>query len=517
MRIDAPPRLPGEPPLASARATGLLSIFALGVFVFALRAWLIRFAGSVLPIWDQWDDEAFALYPPWRDGTLAWTQLFALHNEHRIVLTRLADLALFAANAGWNPWAQLLLNAALHAITAAAIAALFWPALERRARVLFACVIAALFASTAGWQNALWGFQSQVYFANALTVAAIAGLCGSAVLDRRWWLGVAAALLALFSDAGGVLASAAVLATLLFALAFNRTALRRSIIAAAILVGLIALGLTLTTSPPEHAALRAHTVARFWSVFTHCLAWPLVNYGWAAAILQLPLACLVADHIRRRELLGPAARCALALGVFAVLHAIAVAYSRGGGLPELRPLSRYQDSLLLGAAAQGFAAFELSRRLGQFGRLLAIAWFATLAAGLILLTETNLTLNLRYKRAQDAANLASIQRYVANGDAAAFLADPNIRALHPDPRVVLRALDDPRVRAVLPRALFASATELADAPPLVVRHAPIFALFAGALLALALALHLRDSDRPDPSAPAPPRPREREPLPRLER
>ena len=70
---------------------------ALAAVVFFSRAWLIREWGSPLPFWDQWDAEAIGLYWPWLNGTIHWQDLFRAHNEHRIFLTRAADLALFVA------------------------------------------------------------------------------------------------------------------------------------------------------------------------------------------------------------------------------------------------------------------------------------------------------------------------------------------------------------------------------------------------------------------------------------
>jgi hypothetical protein len=171
----------------SAGRTGIC--FSVAAVVFFSRAWLVRAWGSPLPFWDQWDAEAIGLYLPWLNGTLRWQDLFRAHNEHRIVFTRAADLVLFVAYGGWNPWAQMLLNATLHALTAAVLAAIFWPAIPPRSRVLFVGGLALLFIATCGWQNALYGFQSQVYFANFLSVCAIAGLCIGKPLGAKWWLG----------------------------------------------------------------------------------------------------------------------------------------------------------------------------------------------------------------------------------------------------------------------------------------------------------------------------------------
>jgi len=191
-------------PETASRAPEKWTVFiALGALVFFSRAWLIRAWGSPLPFWDQWDAEAIGLYGPWINGTLHWTDLFKAHNEHRIVLTRLADLALFTAYRGWNPWAQVLLNAQVHATTALILIAIFWAGLVPRRRAILVMGTAILFTSACGWQNALYGFQSQVYFADLLDVIAIAGLCGTAPFCRCWWIGLVSAGLAFFSNAGG--------------------------------------------------------------------------------------------------------------------------------------------------------------------------------------------------------------------------------------------------------------------------------------------------------------------------
>jgi hypothetical protein len=65
---------------------------------------MVREWGSVLPFYDQWGAEGLALYRPWLTKTFDWTFLFAAHNEHRIALTRLTDLALFAATGKWLTW-----------------------------------------------------------------------------------------------------------------------------------------------------------------------------------------------------------------------------------------------------------------------------------------------------------------------------------------------------------------------------------------------------------------------------
>jgi hypothetical protein len=57
--------------------------------------------GDDLPLDDQWNSEGAWMYPRVLDGTFNVHELFAPHNEHRIVWTHLLNLALFKMNGQW--------------------------------------------------------------------------------------------------------------------------------------------------------------------------------------------------------------------------------------------------------------------------------------------------------------------------------------------------------------------------------------------------------------------------------
>ena len=463
---------------------------ALASLVFFSRAWLIRAGGSSMPFWDQWDAEALNLYLPWLNGDLHWASLFQAHNEHRILFTRLADLALFVAYGRWDTRAEMLFNAVLHAATAAALAAIFWSAHPPRARMVFILGLALLFTATCGWQNALWGFQSPVYFTDLLVIGTIAGLCGSTAQSKNWWLGLMAACLALVASGGGMLASAAALIT---GLAETRRTsdFARNWPAFVMMSAVLILGLTLTPPTPWHVPLHAKNVSQFFAVFTHCLAWPWVNDGVFCYAMQLPLAALMFIRWRKREPLDSAERCALALGLFSALHAAAIAYSRGGGLLDARPLSRYQDPLLLGITAQLFAVARLGVIGARATRIALLLWGGIALAGLIGLTETNLTLHLPYKRSQDRASLAMTREYIATGDASVFTRNANFSGPHPNPKVVQRVLDEPKLRAILPAELLSAEAPPRTASLWLIQFSPILTLVAGTALLAALIYSLR--------------------------
>lgn len=474
---------PESSPAPIGSNSGRTTAAALFAGVLGARLWLVRSAGSPVPYWDQWDAEALGLYRPWLTGTLDWAGLFAPHNEHRIGLTRLADLLLFSAAGAWNPWTQLILNALLHAACAVGLLLAVRSANELAARPLAAIPLAVLFAVPAGWQNALWGFQSQVCFGDLLTVLALAGLAGAPLRSFRWWAGWCCALLALFTNAGGLLTATAALPAV--ALAKDRGTNWRAVLAPLLAVAaVVAAGAALHTNVPAHAALRAADAAQFLAVLLRSLAWPWVETPWAAFLMQAPALCLLGKRIRDRSLPDATDRVLLALVLWAALHAAVTAWSRGAGLPDGRPLSRYQDPLVLGTAAQLLILLRLAAA-GRSARIAALLWSGCLLAGLLTLTTHVLTVNLPFKRRQDAVGLAQIRAYLDTRDPATLSQGAGPAPLHPDPAVVRRVLDDPVLASTLPRAF----SDPSARPPLFVILGPW--LLIPALVGLLLAARPR--------------------------
>jgi hypothetical protein len=464
------------------RGSRIAACVALAALVFATRAWLIRGWGSPIPFWDEWGDAE--LYRAWLTDAMRWPELWAAHNEHRIFLTRFSNLVLFALSGEWNPWSQLLLNAVLHALAAAAVVGNFWPELESKTRPLFLLGAGLLFTATAGWQNALWGFQSQVYFSNLLAVVAFVSLSRGAAWESRWWVGVTALLLALFSNGGGLLAAVAALV-----LAWPRSHALRPIAGWLVIAGIVAIGLMLRGANAQHAPMQAKTFTQFFAVFGRSLGWPHVESGWFWLALHFPMAALAWQRWHRRQPWTAAERCASALVLFALLHAAAIAFMRGAGLPDSRPLSRYQDPLILGIAGQLFAVLRFATLQGRSGRILGLGWSALVAGGLLQLTTTNLSLHLPFKRAEDAAALSHIHAYLETGDVSVLRPVRPFVAPHPNPEAVRRVLDDPLLQPVLP-AVF---REPDARPPRMIVFAPWLtaAALAGFLFVLGIEIRRR--------------------------
>ena len=143
--------------LLACMALGLVG--GMGLFALIVGAkWSVfeRF-GSPMPDWDQWDAEAVELLIPWYESDHFLSHLFHPHNEHRVVITKLQNLALCLANGQWDSRLEASTNALLHA----AIGTALWLFVRRRLAAAWHAplfvVLLALFALPFAWQNVLGG------------------------------------------------------------------------------------------------------------------------------------------------------------------------------------------------------------------------------------------------------------------------------------------------------------------------------------------------------------------------
>ncbi len=154
--------------------------------------------GVDVPYWDQWE-----LVPPLQDllgGRLTWAELFAQHNEHRILFPRLLMLGL-ARLTRWDirteMWASVVLLGAIALTLAREARRALGPA-SPWLLVPLPWLIFSLRQS----ENLLWGWQLQV------PMAALGVVVALAALERgggRWlWVGILGGVLASFSFAAGL-------------------------------------------------------------------------------------------------------------------------------------------------------------------------------------------------------------------------------------------------------------------------------------------------------------------------
>lgn len=418
--------------------------------VAASQLGLVAATGTDIPFQDQWDAEGRGLYPAMRGGSLTAADLFRPHNEHRIFWTQLLNLTLFRLNGQWDPLVQLAVGALLHAAAAAVLAALFVRGRGTGTGWLLATVVVLFNLPLAGWHNALWGFQTQVYFALLFSVLAFALLEQPMIPSWRTaagWLAVGSAMLAM---GPGLLVPAVLAGGLALRWSEGRGRGRE----AWPLAVLWAVAGWLIQTVPEHAALRAGTMKQFFTALGRLLAWPHSGQPWAALVLNVPLAAVVGGRLlKRRPAVGGEDFVVLLAG-WALGVALAAAWSRGGGTEFAAGVpSRYVDLVLLLPLANMWCAVVLAREAAPSIRLVAVAWGVFLLVGWLGLSAEVLR-GVILPRARDReAPVRLMQEFQRTGEAAVFTGQPRLLVPHPNLDSVRGVLQDSRMRGALPPSL----------------------------------------------------------------
>lgn len=399
------------------------AVLAAGVFLVIVGSrWaLIGRYGIDLPEWDQWDAEGLHLLLPWLQNRPILPELFAPHNEHYIVLTKLLNLGVTLANGQWDQRVQCVVNAILPATLALAL--LVWTRrfLGATGHIASAFLLALLWSLPLGWENALGGFQSQQFFLIGLSLACIVRLPFSTPWSPRWWLGLAAGALALLSMASGLLAPVVVLTLLTTMLGTRAISFRRawpSLLGAA---SLATLGWLARHEVVGHASLKAASLHEFVLATARSLQWPVPGAPWFAFLVWAPWIALTIRllRVRTKNLWQNEGWGLAGLGGWVILQAAAIAYGRGAG--GAAPAVRYVDNLILGSLVQLLALMWLARQSAFKARHrgilvgFSVLWLAGFSYGLCTAARQALWSQLPQLAASRHAAILRTRAYLATG------------------------------------------------------------------------------------------------------
>src|SRR5712671_2742342 len=186
-----------------------VSLAALFLAVLGAKLWVIQLYGSPLLLWDQWY-EAGQFFKPWVEGHLTLNDFFAPYCEHRILFTRLLDWGITLLNGRLEPLLQMTVNAFIYTAYVCGLAYCLWDFLCRKNGWFINFLLVPFFALPYAGENTIWAFNSQAYFLALFSIPTLAGLGFSKPGGRHWWIGLAAAVMGLFTMASGLLAPLAV-------------------------------------------------------------------------------------------------------------------------------------------------------------------------------------------------------------------------------------------------------------------------------------------------------------------
>jgi hypothetical protein len=333
--LDRPARLVLAP--AVIAALGILPLLAL----------VLRRAVDV-PYWDEWG-WAYLIYAA-HTNTLGWSQLWAIHNEHRMLVPNLLVVGLDALR-GWSVVREQVVSLLLLAVTQF----LIWTLIRRTvpaARVGVTFLVATiLLLGLSQWENLSWGFQMAWFLCDLGLVVAVWALSRPHRTVRDVAIAVLAATVASLSSSQGLVVWASGLVAIVLA--------ARRVLPTAVGWLLAALLVVLVVHPgsPQDAAVGhvgfAHVglLARYAVVY---LGAPLAaSFGVDASMQAGIVWCLWLGALAAAALRGPLAlrvRLApwLAIATYPLLCALVTASGRAAfGLAQAEA-SRYTSIAALG-------------------------------------------------------------------------------------------------------------------------------------------------------------------------
>ena len=454
--------LVGEPKLAAT-----LGVLGCASLVLGAKFWLIGANGSITPFWDQWDGEAAALYRPYLSGELSWLDLFDAHNEHRIFFTRALALLLLEFSGQWDTLLQMLVNAIVHVASIALLLIALGRVVPAAAQLGLCLFTGVLFAIPFGWENTLGGFQSPFYFLLLCSIGAIILLVPAPSLGARWWIGTGIALSSALCLASGALTLVPIIGVRVLQLLLR---VRRGgrewaglvvHLLATVVAILILLGrsLLLPVAPPS--------IELFTSALQTLVEWPLPSHWWAPILIYSPLLLLFGAACVRRSAADQPIWTCLVIGAWALIQLACFVYGR-----TFAPLaSRYLDVLLVGIVASFAAAFFLilerpARLAVSFAAGVAtFIWIAVIFFHLLNAAMIDLPPAIASKRETGLRQTANVRAFLLSGDPSLFTNKPLLDVPYPIPDRLVALLQDPTIRAILPRELGGARSNEPNAGP----------------------------------------------------
>ncbi len=464
---------------------------ALFLVVLGAKLWVVQLYGSPMWLWDQWY-EVLQFFKPWLEGRTTWLDYFAPYNEHRIFCTRVLDLSVIVVNGRLEPLLQMTLNCFIHAGYVCALAFCLWNFLGRKNGGLICGLLMPFFALPYAGENTIWAFDSVAYLQAIFSLLAVVWLGFNPVTSWRWWLGLAAAILGLFTLASGLLTPVAVAGLAVFRLLKLRKLETNNLITLGAGLVVAFLGKMLLVPFPADEPLKAHSFGQFAAAMMRYLTWPYYHAPEMAVLIALPLILLAIVYFRPSFKESRVAEFLLVLALWSVLQSMALAYGRGNFGEEI-PASRYMDKLNVFVIASLFALWPLTRywmngaAAKKFACLPMVFFAAVIFFGLVRMSEIVVDNLLVSTRMNNLVAEERVQKFMADGNEKDFFEAPTVR---PDPKVIEGVLLDPKLQTIMPAANLAlSATPVrgrfSAVSDALWRHA-VMILYAGLALSLVL-------------------------------
>ncbi len=417
-------------------------ITAVIIAVTGARFSLINRCGSDVPWGDQWYGEVERTYKPWLQGNFHIAELFGTHNEHRIVATRLLDIAMLQANGHWDPRMQQVVNTVI--ILAALLVLLRHMAkyFPPQKLLIAAGLIIAFWGSDYFWENTLCGFQSPFYFLLLFSLIHVLQTVCARPFSKGWWFGHIAGLCNLFTMAAGLISACAVIGWLMWCRLRAKESAAGDSFTLIWNIIILALGCWLLPYSPTVGHIGSTLSVDRLQALLHCLSWPILKWQfgllvWAPGFLYLGLAISRPSSRANQSWL-------VALVLLSLLFVLATVLARDG-VP-----SRYGDIFALGILTNFLCLMTwLSyERLRWVIIILSILWLVLVLLGLRHQEKLAFEVTLQQENMRQRGRADTIRQYLLDGDAMPLRKNDQFSEL--DIGVLQTIQETPALREILP-------------------------------------------------------------------
>lgn len=410
--------------------------------VLGARLIIVSAFGSSMPVLDQWDAEGQALYSPYLKGNLSFVDLFASHNGHRILLTRLVALAHLELAGEWNTRLEMIFSAVVLTAAVTFLAALLIPFIPPHRQLLLSCFVALGFAFPIDFENTLWGFQSQMHLSLLLGLTALVAFAAAVPFSVRWFCGLAAAVLGFFAFATSLanLPAAGLVVGLQMAMGARRRSSRE--VAALGIMAAIAIAMAVWGAQGAKTMASASTFLQ-----------GLCIYAFLTIGAVIPLFAYFRRSLAKCSAVADREWILFALSGWVAMQLVLIAYGRGNIVAP-----RYLDIVLLlypmaFVAVSALFDQRANREVSQRLVLGPVSWVFAVAAVFVLAGCVSVLACSYWSRAAHQQE-ADVRAYLATKDLERLRekGSPShgVTLTHPFPERQASVLDDPEMRAILP-------------------------------------------------------------------
>jgi len=445
-----------------------------GAFLIVLGAmlWTVQFYGVSVPFYDEWEAEAGWLYKLYEQERLGVSEMFAPHNGHRIVFTRMAALSLYVVNGGWDPQLQLIVSAFLHALICVLLIKFGTLKLKDKNLALSISATVLLFAIPFSWLSILVAFQTQFYFMILFSILSL-----NYFSSAEYKLGYLFTILAIFSMTSGAFILPAFIAATLIEVIRNKSITKEQIVHTLISATIFTIFILTLPEETSDQDYYAQHLLGFIVTILAAISWPFrVSWG-IGIIIYAPLLVFIIRAI----FIARVPVFLLSLGMFISLQILAMGYFRGGeGVP---PANRYWEIMIVGIWLNCMCVTYLANHSSiKFVKKAAIAWLFVAITGMASLGYQAFANGLPTRKAESLIAQSLITEFLETGRSGQFDGRTTFEVSHLNTNVLLNLLNDETVKNLLPSTLGIPNLDRLRATKLILLSSSPFLLIIGIAL-----------------------------------